>query len=544
MTILSDREIKDLVRESGMIQPFQDHLISEENGRKLLSYGLGSYGYDIRLSEKQCLVFGRIQKGDCDPKAFDPSILKPSALLEDEKGKYFLIPPYGYCLGVAEEYISLPKDVTVVAVGKSTYARSGIMANITPAEACMADDTDILAKTGWKKLKDVIIGEEVLTFNPQTQQSEYKPVLKKQAHYYNGKLLHFHGKYVDQLTTPDHKMWATKRYQRVEATGNDWGTMVKGVKKEKKDCWNFEFMRADEVHGQWNHYLSRDLQWLGTKPELTTQIGKHTFLTEFWLRFLGAWMGDGSAYEAKHGNGYVVKLAVVSKAQKRIYFRWILENLGIKFQESKWGFSFNSKDVFGYLLPYKGAHNKHIPNEIKQLNPVSLGHVIEGMMNSDGNKETSTYGSVSEKLIDDFQEICLKAGYNCTKWQQTKTSEFNKHECTMYKARYSTANVTPSKLTPGKNYSEVDYSGMVYDITVDNHIFYSRRNGRASWTGNCWSGHLTLEISNCTGLFNRIYANEGICQLLFFRGNPCDVTYNDRKGKYQNQPNEVVFSQV
>jgi dCTP deaminase len=135
MSILSDREIKCLALDEGMIQPFQDRLISEENGRRLLSYGLSSYGYDIRLSAKQCLIFGRVQQGDCDPKAFDPGILKPSELLEDEKGKYFLIPPYGYCLGVAQEYISLPRDVTVVAVGKSTYARSGIMANITPAES-------------------------------------------------------------------------------------------------------------------------------------------------------------------------------------------------------------------------------------------------------------------------------------------------------------------------------------------------------------------------------------------------------------------------
>ena len=135
MSILSDKEIKQLALEGGMIQPFQDRLISEQDGRRLLSYGLSSYGYDIRLSPKQCLIFGRTQAGDCDPKAFDADILKPAELLEDEKGQYFLLPPFGYCLGVAEEYLDLPKDVTVVAVGKSTYARSGIMANITPAEA-------------------------------------------------------------------------------------------------------------------------------------------------------------------------------------------------------------------------------------------------------------------------------------------------------------------------------------------------------------------------------------------------------------------------
>jgi dCTP deaminase len=135
MSILADWEIKKLAEEEGMITPFVDHLVSKENNKKLLSYGLSSYGYDIRLSETQCLIFGKVQSGDCDPKEFDPNILKAAELLEDEKGKYFLLPPYGYCLGVAMEQIKLPRNVTVVAVGKSTYARSGILVNITPAEA-------------------------------------------------------------------------------------------------------------------------------------------------------------------------------------------------------------------------------------------------------------------------------------------------------------------------------------------------------------------------------------------------------------------------
>ena len=135
MSVLADWEIKQLAEKEEMIAPFVDHLVSKEGERKLLSYGLSSYGYDIRLSPEQCLIFGRISEGDCYPKNFDPEILKPSELLEDERGQYFLLPPYGYCLGVAQERLKLPRDVTVVAVGKSTYARSGILVNITPAES-------------------------------------------------------------------------------------------------------------------------------------------------------------------------------------------------------------------------------------------------------------------------------------------------------------------------------------------------------------------------------------------------------------------------
>ena len=134
MTVLSDKEIC-VFADEGMITPFHSSLINKENEVPILSYGLSSYGYDIRLSPNQCLLFGGVQHGMCDAKNFDPEILKETELHEDDHGQYFIIPPFGYCLGVAIERLALPRDVTVVAVGKSTYARAGIMANITPAEA-------------------------------------------------------------------------------------------------------------------------------------------------------------------------------------------------------------------------------------------------------------------------------------------------------------------------------------------------------------------------------------------------------------------------
>lgn len=134
MGILCDWEIKALSLGDKLIEPFVDHVVRKENNRNILSYGLGSYGYDIRLSPKQCLLFGGTSAGVCDPKSFDKSILKETELREDEKGEYFLLPPYGYCLCVAHERLKLPEDVTVLPAGKSSYARTGIHCNITPAE--------------------------------------------------------------------------------------------------------------------------------------------------------------------------------------------------------------------------------------------------------------------------------------------------------------------------------------------------------------------------------------------------------------------------
>ena len=75
MGILCDAEIKTFALEQGMIEPFMDHLVNQDGQRRVLSYGLSSYGYDIRLSPKQCLIFGRIQEGVSDPKDFNPQIL-------------------------------------------------------------------------------------------------------------------------------------------------------------------------------------------------------------------------------------------------------------------------------------------------------------------------------------------------------------------------------------------------------------------------------------------------------------------------------------
>ena len=134
MSLLSDTQIMERALK-GMIDPFVHRLVRKDDHGSVLSYGLSSYGYDIRLSPNQCLLFGGVQHGVCDPKDFDPDILKETELHEDERGKYFILPPYGYCLGVAVERLDLPRDITVVAVGKSTYARAGILVNITPAEA-------------------------------------------------------------------------------------------------------------------------------------------------------------------------------------------------------------------------------------------------------------------------------------------------------------------------------------------------------------------------------------------------------------------------
>ncbi len=133
--ILNDRQITELA-SAGMIRPFESKLVRQlDGGSQVLSYGLSSFGYDLRLSTNEFKVFRHIPGTVVDPKNFQPRNLEKVALEADASGHYFILPARSYGLGVAVEKLSLPAHVTAICVGKSTYARCGIIANVTPAEA-------------------------------------------------------------------------------------------------------------------------------------------------------------------------------------------------------------------------------------------------------------------------------------------------------------------------------------------------------------------------------------------------------------------------
>jgi dCTP deaminase len=131
----------DKMAAGGMIQPFQPSLVrhvdlqGSQTPHPVISYGLSSYGYDIRLSSSEFRIFRHVPGTVVDPKNFNPENLEPTALVTDKSGSYFILPAHSYGLGVALEKISVPDNISVICIGKSTYARCGIIANLTPAEA-------------------------------------------------------------------------------------------------------------------------------------------------------------------------------------------------------------------------------------------------------------------------------------------------------------------------------------------------------------------------------------------------------------------------
>jgi dCTP deaminase len=136
MSIKSDRWIKRMSRAQHLINPFEEKLIRRVENRRIISCGLSSYGYDCRLARDEFKVFSPVTGTEIDPKNFDPNSLLDVPIRRAEDGSdYWLLPPHSYALGVTIERFQIPRNVTALAIGKSTYARCGLIANTTPLEA-------------------------------------------------------------------------------------------------------------------------------------------------------------------------------------------------------------------------------------------------------------------------------------------------------------------------------------------------------------------------------------------------------------------------
>jgi dCTP deaminase len=133
--ILNDRQIIERVKTQNMIEPFEANKMRLVNDIPAMSFGLGHFGYDLRLSPNDFRIFRHIPGTVIDPKNFNPNNLESVSLKQDSTGSYFLVPGHSYGLGVAIEKLSLPDDITTICMGKSSYARAGLIANITPGEA-------------------------------------------------------------------------------------------------------------------------------------------------------------------------------------------------------------------------------------------------------------------------------------------------------------------------------------------------------------------------------------------------------------------------
>ena len=128
MSIKSDKWIRQMALEHDMISPFEPNQVKQNAaGERMVSYGTSSYGYDIRCS-KEFKLFTNINSTIVDPKNFDPNSFV------EVNADFCIIPPNSFALARTVEYFKIPRNVLTICLGKSTYARCGIIVNVTPFE--------------------------------------------------------------------------------------------------------------------------------------------------------------------------------------------------------------------------------------------------------------------------------------------------------------------------------------------------------------------------------------------------------------------------
>ncbi|MCC5635560.1 dCTP deaminase [Nostoc sp. CHAB 5844] len=419
-----------------MISPFEPSLIrkvqkeTSVNAQPVISYGLSSYGYDIRLSPAEFRIFRHIPGTVVDPKNFNPHNLESTPLHTDVNGSYFILPAHSYGLGVALERLEVPDNITVICIGKSTYAR------------CFRGDTRVALVDGTS------------------------PTLEEMA-------------------------------ERSENGEKFWGYSI-------------------GQHGRIIVTLLENPRYIGRDSllEVTLDNNESIFCTPDHL-FMTR---DGRMVEAH-----------TLKPQ---------DSLMPLYRQVARGYEMVYQPLNGHLYPtHRLSDEWNLYDEIYENTPNTHRHHV------DFNRLNNTIRGAARLLnCVDAERLVVR-----------HRSVFRRFPEVIQAFRGVSQSHSPKN---HKVISVSEISGIhdVYCLTVPEAGNFALEAG--VFVHNCgiianltpaeaaWRGHLTLEFSNSSSADCRIYANEGVVQLLFLEGEPCAISYEARQGKYQDQLEIVTLARV
>ncbi len=391
-----------------------------------------------------------------------------------------------------------------VRIARASTGRDGIV-------ACYDSETEILTKDGFKKFDDIAEDEVVATLNPETNNLEYHQIQRKIKYHHNGKMVHFKGKSLDLMVTPDHKIY--RRFKR-----GDGSTYFKT--EDAQNRINKKTFTQMTTSCNWN---CSDIETVsipslpllpasrrnGMLHKNTISKGITKFPIDLFVRFMGWYLSEGSCVCQERGRYEVVISQSEKNKQKSNEVFSIIEQMGFKAHRNGHHIVFSSKEMVKYLSQFGHCRDKHIPYWLKQLPPKRLILFIDAIIKGDGTFENGNirkFYSTSSQLIDDMQEVLLKSGYSSTVKLRTSPSSIinGRHICSGEIYHLSIATNEYKDKVKGGLATEVDYNGHVHCVTVTNHIVLVRRNGRIVWSGNCgyhgWHDWYGITTDNKKGI--------------------------------------------
>ncbi len=371
---------------------------------------------------------------------------------------------------------------------------------------CYRPEAMILAESGWKQLKDIKIGENILTLNPETNEIEVKPVLNIIKKQFDGNMVRLSGRSINDLVTPEHSYPLFNREN-----------------KFKKFITAKELLTDDSVA---HYYIPKTGKWEGkndeyfTIPAMTEEeiAGIHkkdlrekylhplVIPMEIFAKFMGIYLSEGShSKETSKSN----KINIHQKKEEVcIEIEKMLDEWGIKYtiNEKTNGtktYVISDMRLCKYVQQFGLCYNKFVPIELKQQNKDILRTFYDWFVMGDGrirgdkrrtgNKSLSDdVFSTSERLTLDLNEIQLKIGYSGNLLKEERNND-RLIEGRLIKGENShPMYFTYRSLTKGiyvdkrfLSVTEEPYSGEVMCVEVENHIWYVMDNGKCHWTKNC-----------------------------------------------------------
>lgn len=554
MTIKSDRWIREMAAQ-GMIEPFEPGQVRYSGEEKVISYGTSSYGYDVRCAP-EFKVFTNIYSATVDPKAFDPRSFV------DVTGDVCVIPPNSFALASTVEYFRIPKDVLVICLGKSTYAR------------CFRGDQRVALVDGTSVSLEAMARRadrgEVFWGYSMGPLGRIE-VTKLEAPRWIGRdaLLEIELDSGEMVRcTPDHVMHRRdgttapaadlrpqdalmplyretfRGYEMVyqPINGHYWPT------HRLADEWNIRHGVYGDGENQHRHHLDHDRRnnrpWNIVRMDAAEHIRLHnaqSYGEDFDPAEHGAAISDALARNAENPRWR----ARYSELQR--------ERASAFWQEAQCE-DVRRRVLEGRRNPSDATREAHRRATLKRYaNPRERdrqSRLMRAAWAADDGERRRRQREIAARirLREEITADVVRAALDETGSIRGAARLLN---CDRSVFRRFPEVIGSFKGVPGRNHKieairELPGDHDVYCLTVPEAGNFALEAG--VFVSNCgiivnvtplepeWEGHVTLEFSNTTNLPAKIYANEGVAQMLFFQSDePCEVTYKDRGGKYQGQ---------
>lgn len=406
-----------------------------------------------------------------------------------------------------QDYSKMPEEVTSInealsPVLKKYRYRNFLSTEIRVADkpflidiTCFSEDTEVLTNNGWKRFQELIPDDEVCTLNHLTNAIEYHLPSKYISYRFEGELISISNRKRDLelLVTPNHTVWG------IAYSGKWWAGRADMIPHTlsipRTGLWN----GVELAHYVLPEYVKSWHSGKGRGIDRTFHREAVKLPMDAWLRFLAIYLSEGCSSQSQVN---------ISQTKYKKEIGKILEELPFKWTEHKKGFSCSDVQLADHVRQYGLRYEKYIPDFVKQLSSRQIDLFLTSYCLGDGHMKhgNRNISTPSERTANDIQELFLKCGSVASvkrlpyKGMPVALSG-GKYICSrdsflvMERKRFQSFHLNGWASNRCSLYlHKVPYAGMVYDVEVENHILYVRRNGKACWSGNCRAPSPGIEI--------------------------------------------------